>query len=97
MKVSKTEQKTKDMDLLYRKYEVEMRKIRVQEERLGKLGQDQGKREEQKLKRKKELEAKLMKKRQEVRSSYNNIIGRDVKGDERQEEVVARGDVKGER
>lgn len=46
MKPSKDQQKEKDMDLLFRKYEVDMRKIREQEERLGKLGQDEQRREE---------------------------------------------------
>ena len=56
----------KGLDLLYRKYQVDMNKIQEQEERMRKMNQDGQKREEHLKKRKEHWEDKLKRKKEEV-------------------------------
>lgn len=54
------------MDLLFRKYQVEMKKIQDQEIKLSKFADDDQRKQEQLKKRKEQWEDKLRKKKEEV-------------------------------
>lgn len=56
------EKEHKNLDLLFRKYQVEMRKVQEQGDKLSKLQDDDKRREEHLKKRKEQWEGKLKKK-----------------------------------